>query len=208
MLMVKKQLDERIVDALTKHCTSLDTAAVQREAEDELSRVTAEADAADVASLSPLATAKDAHQLRAKAADLRFEADRLNAQVAALNARFTELRDAERRSAADAERAAAIAERDKLADDIAAQYPAIVWQMTDLVKRIVESDARLARSSVRETAESIARKCPPNFYAIGPISRLQDISLPMPCEPGWAAWQEAMDGWHWRGLTIDVPQRG
>jgi hypothetical protein len=211
LMMVKKQLDERIVGILTKPCRSAEAAETRAEAEEELSRVTAEADAADIASLSPLATAADAHKLRAKAADLRFEGDRLEAQVSALSARVADLKDEERRSVEQAERDDAIAERDRLAADIAAEYPGIVRSMTELVKRIEESDQRLLRCGVHESAEAIARGMPANFYRnLAPLIRLRDarLSLPDGTRQAWDYNGANMER-VWPGLDVEpLDQKG
>lgn len=115
-------LDEQIVATLTQSCTSSAAAVVLANAEHALSELTRKANTADVASLSPLATGPQARDLRREAEDCRFDADRMEASVSALSARVADLEADERGAASAAAHAAAIAERDALAADIAEAY--------------------------------------------------------------------------------------
>jgi uncharacterized protein YhaN len=196
-------LDEQIVAALTEACTSEQAAAVLSDAQALLTDLTKQADAADVASLSPLATAAKARELRQAASDHRFEADRMEASVSALEARLADLKADEAAARREAEFNRVLKIRDELAADIAKKYPAIVATMTDLVKRIVECDTLCQKVGIREGAESIGRGCPPNFYVgTAPLLRLADTVLPMPSGQ-LIAWEHNsfVGGWRWHGLA-------
>ena len=156
-------LDEQIIATLTGLCKSDQAAAVLADAEDVLRDLTGQADKADVASLNPLATAAEARTHRQKANDARFEADRMEASVAALQSRLADLKDAEAEARRDAARLEAMNVRDALAAEIAKEYPRIVATMTDLVKRIGECDELCRQSGIRDSAEAIGRDCPPQL---------------------------------------------
>lgn len=201
--MLKKiPLDEQIVAVLRGTCTSEQAALVLADAERELSDLTQRADAADVASLSPLATAAEAKKLRTEASDHRFEADRMEASVAALQARVADLKDAEVEARRQADIDAVRAVRDALAADIAKEYPPIVRALTSLAKRIHDNDKECKRVGI-DGAESIGRGVPANFYMnFGPVYRIIDRAIPLPAGKR-LAWEETMKGYAWFG--IDEP---
>ena len=187
--------DEQIVATLTTDCTSVQAAEVLDEAQKVLADLTKQADAADVASLSPLASSAEARKLRQTANDYRFEADRMEASVSALTSRLADLKDAEAANRRQADADAVRAIRDKLAADIAKDYPGIVQALATLTKRIIESDRECARVGIRETAEAIGRGIPASFYAnMAPIHRIQDRAPGM-VTGNRLAWEETMAVW-------------
>jgi hypothetical protein len=195
MLMATTPLDERIVAALKNECTSAEVATIRADAEEELARIGAEANSIEAATLSPLATNAQAQSLRAKATDLRFDADRLEASVGGLTVRIAELKDAEWRRTSEEKRQAALADRDALAAEIAQEYPRVVAWLTGIVKRI-------HLSGLGDSAEAIGRGVPANFVASdGGVMRLGDIQLPLP-DSAHLAWGPTWDGgMQWRGLA-------
>lgn len=195
-------LDEAIVAVLTGLCTSEQAAAVLADAEAVLRDLTSQADAADVASLDPLATSAQARKLRTEAGDHRFEADRMEASVSALSARLADLKDAERAARRQAEMDAVRARRDALAADIAEQYPDIVAKLTSLVQRIVANDTECARFSL-ESAEAIGRGIPASFYSnLGPVIRIQDRA-PATVDGMRLAYDHSISGWQYAGLLAN-----
>jgi hypothetical protein len=198
-------LDERILKILKEDCAAAEAGRVRDEAERELASMTALADQADTDALDPMISAREAGDLRSKADGLRFEQDRLGAKVAALSVRVANLLDREARSASQNEQGAAIAERDKLAEDIARDYPRIVAELTSLVRRIVSNDARLQNAKAHVlTAEMIARNLQGNFVHADGVSgafRLKSIKLPLPDRPG-LAFESTSSGWRFPGLDI------
>lgn len=158
-------LDERIVQVLRGICTCLEASAVLRDAEASLTELTAKADAADVASLSPLATSAQAHELRQRAGDYRFEADRMEASCSAIRARIEDLRELEARQQAEQRYAEARAERDALAQHITERLPGLLDELVVMIDRIAESRAQVIAANrdlpegaeLLEEAETIAR---------------------------------------------------
>lgn len=196
-------LDEQIIAALTRPCRSDEARSVLDSALTALRDLSARADEADVASLNPLAPAREAMAHRSRAGDLRFEADRLDASVSALRERVDELSDAEAAVRTEAAEAAVRATRDELAAEIARDFPNIIFQLTSLAKRITENDHDIARLHMNiPSAEAIGRGISPNFYEAGtPLRRIAAISCPMPQGP-WPAWSDTPSGWVWRGLGL------
>lgn len=198
-------LDQAVIDVLSKPCTAAHARAVLDRAEEERGSLQTEADAADVASLSPLATRAHALELRGKANDLRFEADRLDASVSALSVRLDELEKGEARSIRRREADAATVERDALAADIAEKYPRIVKTLTQLVQRIHASDARCQAAGLRDIAENIARGPLFGLSVLNPPMRLQDIRLPLAKKGGYWAWDDTVHtGPRYMGLDTDA----
>lgn len=204
-------LDEQIVATLTGECTSDQAANVLTLAERLMADLVKQADAADVASLNPLATSTEAHALRRSASDQRFDADRMEASVSALRARLADLKDAERRGREKAAYDAAIRVRDELAAEIATEYPAIVHRLTALAKRIVASDELCRVNRITETAEALGRGIPANFYdKNAPIMRITEAKLPMPQghRLAWGAnFGQPSEGWFWYGLDAVSPSK-
>jgi hypothetical protein len=198
-------LDEQIVATLTGICTSQQAASVLAEAKRTLIDLTKQADAADVSSLSPLATGAQARELRQKASDHRFEADRMEASISALEARAADLKDAEARVRREARLKEVKAVRDALAADIARDYPRIVGDLARLAKEIVENDMLCAEVGLRDSAELIGRGLTGIGYVDNtPVRRIQDIKIQMPAS-GSDAYGETTDGWFWSGLEL-APQ--
>lgn len=167
-------LDQQIVSALTTKTDSATIQLVIRDAETELRRLTGEVDTLQNDSLSPLLTRTEADEKRVSAADLQFEADRMDASLAALRNRLDEVTAQERKQAEDARHAAAIKERDELIADIRDQYPQAVRIITNLVRRIENAE-------MGSEAEAMARECAGTFRSsAGPIQRMREIHLPMP----------------------------
>jgi len=199
-------LDEQIVASLTEVWPSGQVAAVLASARRELSDLTRRADAADVASLSPLATAIEAKKLRDEAGNHRFDADRMEASVSALEARLAEMKGAENQARRDAERRDALKARDELAADIAREYPRLVATITTLAKRVTENDALLARAGVNASAQSaeLIGRGLTGWYVQGtPVHRLQDVKIQMP-NSGHYAIDTSAAGSPTRWLGLDL----
>lgn len=202
--MKPEALDQRIIAALTTATASTDVKAALDDARAAMKAAAEAAVHAELESLNPLATAADADALRREAGDKRFQSDRLEASVSALDVRFEELAEAERSARTTARHGQVLARRDELAADIADQYPLIVGQLTALAKRIEESDAELQREHLSPSAEALGRGCPPNFYdrSGGPLTRIVNMFVPMPADSR-GAWEAAHDGGRrWHGLAF------
>lgn len=183
-------LDRRIAKALAERVSIAEAETVHALAVADQGRLEGEADALDTAALSPALELVEAHAKRAEAADRRFHADRLDAACSALRSRIAELRDAEIAEAQASKAAHALDARDALARDIAARYPAIVRELTSLVKRISENNVLCAAAGVPAVAEAMGRGIPASFYipGLGTCSTISAAMLPMPSQP-YVAWE-------------------
>lgn len=187
-------LDEQIVAVLTQNCTSDQAAAVLADAKHVLTDLIKRADEADIASLNPLATTTEAREIRQAASDHRFEANRMEASVTALEARVAELKNAEADAARQAKYDAAVKVRNELAADIARDYPRIVSELTMLAKRIIECDQLCKENGINESVEVPGRGLKTGFYeGLGaPIGKIRDIHLPLPANAR-LAWRHNSD---------------
>lgn len=89
-------------------------------------------------------------------------------------------RESDKRASIEAERTAAVNERNAVAERIRKEWPVMADQIVSLFESIEASDARLAACGSQEpSAEAVARGCAANFYDHGmPIKRLTKIQLP------------------------------
>ena len=114
-------------------------------------------------------------------------AERASRNAAALDGAIVELetklrvrRESDNRASIEAERTAAVNERNAVAERIRKEWPVMAGQIVSLFESIEASDARLAACGSKEpSAEAVARGCAANFYDHGyPIKRLTKIQLP------------------------------
>lgn len=182
-------LEARITKALAEPIAVADAEAIQAEALAELKRLEGKADALETDALSPALAMAQAQAKRAEAADRRFVADRLDAACSALRARIAELREADVAKATADRKQAARDARDALAREIAERYPAIVRELTGLVRRIAENNVLCSAAGIPATAEQMGRGIPESFYlpGIGTCSTISSAALPMPSQP-YHAW--------------------
>lgn len=86
-------------------------------------------------------------------------------------------RNSEHRKAAEAAKAAFIADRDELAARLADRIPALFAELTGLLSEIEKMDER--GGTTLESAEAVARGVPGNFYdGVSPVSRLTQMKIP------------------------------
>lgn len=104
----------------------------------------------------------------------------LDAAIADVETRLQARRERDGRASVEAERKAAVVERDVLADRIRAEWPLIIEHIASLFEAIEANDARLAACGSKEiSAEAVARECAGNFYAgNGPIKRFTKMQIP------------------------------
>lgn len=197
----KPPLADEIARVLRETVTADAAETVLALARAEAVSIAREAADAEADALSPLLAADKAATARAAMADAEFRAKRNRTAVAALTDRVAHLRHAEVEAVANAEREAAVAERDELSAAIREKVPSMIRSWTGLVRRIAESDARLAAAGVSQGAESIAREYPahgqwPN--GAGPVMRLRDARIPLFGING-VAWGDTPSGPVWPG---------
>lgn len=176
-------LTDRIASALRDCTVADDVERLLPEARQAAAAADAEIAAARADSMSPLATAAVVAKARQTVADASFAKDRLTVAITALVERVEHLRERDRQNAATAEREAALAERDELAEVIADELPDLIRRYTAIVRDIEASDARLnAIGLIHESAEVKARGYSSNGQwqnNAGQVVRLRDVKLPL-----------------------------
>lgn len=198
MTITIENLDARISQTLRD--TSVDSVA----AADVLAALDVQATAltGDIAearkdALSPLLDAKAAATAKALLDDLTFRQDRLAAARVAVVVRVDELRASEKKAKLDAEREAALAERDTLASVIRHEIPALTRRYAEIIRELDASDARLAAAGlVFESAEIVARGYQGNGVwaeGRGQVTRLRNAKLPLLDRPGLAWADDGMN---------------
>lgn len=194
-------LSDTIAATLRDAGASSDVAAVLADAKAEAAKLDRVITTARADAMNPLAGAEAVGAARDVLADATFTRERLTVALSALAERVEHLGELERKAATDAEREAATAERDKLAEAIRSEVPGMVRRWTELVRLIRANDARLAAAGVAQSAESIARDYPthgqwPN--SAGPVMRMRDAKLPLFFGHG-LAWADTPNGPVWPG---------
>lgn len=175
-----KTLDERITSARsTDRITITDLQALIPEVRDEIERqrgvqAAAESDSTDLA-LSQ--TDQDS------AAATAERAGRLAKSYAqALGELETKLRDkveSEKRKAAEAKRAAAIAKRDEIAGRFKTVVPEAIAKLTTILADVLENAAEMKKLGLRELdAEFVARGLKGHYIGYTPVSRLTEMKIP------------------------------
>lgn len=176
-------LADRIASALRDCEVADDVERLLPEARQAAAAADAEIAAARANSMSPLATAAVVAKARQTVADASFAKDRLTVAITALLERVEHLRERDRQDAATAEREAALAERDELAEVIADELPELIRRYAAMVRDIESSDARLnAIGLIHESAEVKARGYSSNGQwqnNAGQVVRLRDVRLPL-----------------------------
>lgn len=176
-------LTDRIAAALRDATAADEVERLLPEARQAATAADDEIAAARADSMSPLATAAVVAKARQTVADASFDRERLAVAITALVERVTHLRECERQDAAATERAAALLERDELAEVIAAEAPDLIRRFAALVRDIEASDARLnAIGLIHESAEVKARGYSSNGQwqnNAGQVVRLRDVKLPL-----------------------------
>ncbi len=137
--MSKLTLEQRIGDALKDDITAAEIANLLVEVENALADAEQNAAATRKAAIDPIAS-PDPNKARALVEMSAFSLDRLKAALSRLQARYAE-RDAKEYAARwDADYAATLSKRDKLAAEYKQLYPKLESQIVDLLNRIAACD--------------------------------------------------------------------
>src|SRR5262245_35658952 len=179
-------LEERIAAAFGK-TNSSDVTALIAEAEIAVVACSEAAEAARLQALNPALCAADVAAARHQMEDAAFKLDRMQEAVRRLGERLREVKtqeeQARRRTAYDA----ALAERDKLAAELAEVYPPLAAKLADLAARIAANDAEIERVNQKPpdggtwmaSAELVARQLESFFDGPSNIPRIsQHMRLP------------------------------
>jgi chromosome segregation ATPase len=116
--------------------------------------------------LNPALCASDVAKARRQMEDAAFRRDRMQEAVRRLGERLREVKAKEEQARRRAAYDAALAERDKLAAELAEVYPPLAAKLADLAARIAGSDAAIERinrelpngSKRVDNAELVARQ--------------------------------------------------
>lgn len=186
-----KPLNERIASArATDRVTITDLEALIAEATIERDRFAGIVSQATADSIRFEVSENERDEAAQKAERAKRNSLAMSAAADELAAKLTAKRASEEQRARASEKAAAIAERDALAERIRTEWPAAEALMVELLWAIKESDARLLALRLPEaSAEAVARGFPGNFMRNGvQVRRLQDARLPSFVEPCDYAW--------------------
>lgn len=174
-------LNEDIARVIRDHTTSADAAVVLGLAEAEANRLAGEMADAESAFLSPLLDADEAERAHSAFASMGFTSRRLIGAIDALRLRVKTLAREEAEAVRDAERVAALKERDVLQKRIEAEMPRLIRDYAMFIRDIDASDARLGAAGLPfESAEAKARGYSGNgqWPQGGLVTRLKDATLP------------------------------
>src|SRR5262245_24655711 len=138
-------LDERIAAAFADGATSSGVADLIAEAESAAITSGEEAGAARTRALDPTLSASDMAVARRAMEDAAFSRDRLQEATRRLSERRHELKLQEEQARRCAAYDAALAERDKLAAELAEVYPPVAAKLADLAARVAANDAAIER---------------------------------------------------------------
>jgi hypothetical protein len=201
--------------ALAGPTTSAELEDLLHEGQKVVASANAAADQARQRALDPLIEDDAAKRERETLVDAELERDRARILLSALADRQRQVEAEERNAARRREYDAAKAERDALAADLKARWPALSAEMVELLRRIVASDARLvgvnaslpAGADRLDAAEAVARGLASNFLLpttpAQPATRLASAMIPR-FAPGGASdgllWAPSMAGASWRAL--------
>lgn len=186
-----KTLAERIADAKsTNRIRTTDLEALIQEATIERDRLIAAAERQDEDSIDFALSDDDREEASRLASHYQRTARGLTNEIDALTEKLEESRNTDKRRAQEAEREAAIAERDALAARIKSEWPALEYAMIELLEAIHANDARLSSAAPGEdSAEAVARGLPGNFWRNGVVlRRLKEVKLPSFAEANHLAW--------------------
>lgn len=201
-----KPLNERLASALTDERARLtDLQALLAEVKSERAAQAGIAAQAAADELNFALSPQDRDAAAQRTTSARREVSVLSTAIESLEAKISKRLEAESAKARTAERNAAVAERDALADRIKSEWPEIEACIISLLSDIEASDAKLRSLGIPEaSAEAVARGCDPTFKHSGivPIRRLTGIALPDFFEGTRLAWPiERPSGKHWTDLS-------
>ncbi|QTH20811.1 hypothetical protein HRJ34_21180 [Rhizorhabdus wittichii] len=183
-----KPLDDRILAAMGHGARAATVSDLINEVAAAIDVAQIEHDALDARSKSATSPEDEAEAAAEEAGRVARRLVRLQAKRQQLQGRYQELMDSERRKRHVEEYEAIRGRRDQLAADIKDRWPVLVGEIIDLIERIEASDAEIEASRRNvpsgcdwlESAESMARGCPANWYLHGgsPVLRFTKMKIP------------------------------
>jgi hypothetical protein len=160
MTAKKDDLDHRISDAFATILSSTELSALLHEVRDGARAAVAVQVEADRVALDPATRPEAVREAREASGDATFRAARFTKAVEGLEKLLTQAKDREASEAREVEHAAAIKERDQLANDMK-EFGEMTIKMVGLLTRLTRNNRRLGgdhrHAGHNRTAESIAR---------------------------------------------------
>ena len=154
---MSSDLDECIAGAFADGVTSADVVSLIAEAESAALASGKSAEHARERALNPTLTANAVVEARRQMEDSAFRRERLQTAVSRLRDRLKEVRGQEENQRRQIDYERVKTERDKLAAELKAIYPAFESQLAELLPRIVENDRQIEFINARAMPTGMER---------------------------------------------------
>lgn len=182
-----RNLLERLQAAMSPRARVGDTETLLGDLKAERARLEIARDQAAAESVDFTLSEDDREEAAAKAGRLDRTIKGLDAEIAKVAALLEERRSDEARRAKEAEKRAAITERDELAARFAQRVPAITAELIDLLKAVNANAERIKLAGLYEpNAELVARGIPSGQVQLTHIQRFTEMKI-----PAWASYDRA-----------------
>lgn len=180
-------LVERLKAALSPRARVTDTEKLLSDLKAEQARLTIAREQAAAESVDFALSEDDREDAAAKAGRLDRTIKGLDAEIAKVAALLEERRSDEARRAREAEKQAALTERDEIAARFAERVPAITAEMIELLKAVNANAERMKLAGLYEpNAELMARGIPSGQVQMTQILRFTEMKI-----PAWASYDRA-----------------
>lgn len=175
-----QNLMERLKAAMSPRARVADTETLLADLKAEQARLGIARDQAAAESVDFTLSEDDREEAAAKAGRLDRTIKGLDAEIAKVATLLDERRSDEARRAKEAEKRAALTERDELAARFAERVPAMMTELTGLLAEVKANADRMKQSGVTEAdAEIVARGIPANGYILmTPVARFTEVKIP------------------------------
>lgn len=183
-----RNLLERLQAAMSPRARVGDTETLLGDLKAEQARLEIARDQAAAESVDFVVSEADREEAAAKAGRLDRTIKGLDAEIAKVAALLEERRSDEARRAREAEKQAALTERDEIAARFAQRVPAITAELIGLLKEVKANTERMKLAGVYEAdAELVARGIPANGHVQAtPVHRFIEMKI-----PAWENWDRA-----------------
>lgn len=186
-----KTLAERLIAAKSPRARINDNEALLADLKAERDRLTVARDQAAGESIDFALSDADRDEAATKAGRYERTAKGIETEIAGLAALIEERRDEEAAAKAEAERAAALAERDQLAEQFREAVPRLTGELIALFAAVKANRSRMQANRLNlPCAEAVARGVPQFLEIAGQASRFLDMRIPA-FEGAGRAWPPA-----------------
>jgi hypothetical protein len=175
-----QNLMERLKAAMSPRARVADTATLLDDLKAEQARLTIARDQASAESIDFALSEDDREEAAAKAGRLDRTIKALDAEIVRVDALLEERRSDDARKAKEAEKRAALTERDEIAARFANRVPAMIAELTGLLTEVQANERRLLAAGLHEpNAEWHARGIPGNGYLNNsPVQSFLTLKIP------------------------------